>query len=101
MNHQFTPGQTYTTGEAREYVWHFEVVRRTAKFIIIVDVSHDRRGKEVRKGVSVDPDGNEFVLPLGRYSMAPTLNAENILLDDRPDMIARFLGDLEQFLASQ
>jgi len=101
MSHKFTPGQTYTTGEGRKYVWRFEVVRRTSQFVTIADVSHDRRGGEIRKGISVDNDGNEYVLPLGRYSMAPTLNAEDIVLDDRPDMIAQFLGELEQFLAAQ
>lgn len=84
----FVVGQTYTTGEARDYVWHFRVVSRTAKFITVVDVSHGTAGEEKRIGVRKGYNGYEVALPLGRYSMAPTISADAalpFLADDEVD----------------
>ena len=72
----FQVGTIYTTGESRDYVWRFEVVKRTAKFITIRDILS---GETKRVGVSVSPfDGIEYAMPLGSYSMAPSLDADRI-----------------------
>jgi hypothetical protein len=92
MTTTFETGRVYTTGEGRDYVWHFEVLERTAKFITIQDVSHGRRGKTSRVGAlaTQDTSGNdtEYALPLGRYSMAPTIEAGDAV-------ISRVRGRLE------
>jgi len=76
----FQVGETYTTGEARDYVWHFKVLKRSAKFITVLDVSHGLEGGNVKRvGVSEGWKGGEMALPLGRYSMAPTINAEDVV----------------------
>ena len=73
----FIVGETYTTGEARDYVWHFRVVARSAKFITVEDVSHGLRPSETKRvGVFIGWKGTEAALPLGRYSMAPTISAD-------------------------
>ena len=76
----FQVGTTYTTGEHRDYVWRFEVVSRTAKFITIKGDAFKGggQGETVRVGVRPDWNGHEYALPLGNYSMAPTLNAEDV-----------------------
>jgi len=72
---KFQAGKTYTTGENRDYVWHFKVLKRTAKFITIQDVTHGE-GSTSRVGAAIGYDGNEFASPLGRYSMSPTISAD-------------------------
>ena len=39
------------------------------------------RGETVRVGVKPGWDGHEFALPLGKYSMAPTINADLVDVD--------------------
>ncbi len=54
--------------------WHFEVVRRTAKSVWIREVGSE---EVKRKAVSVSYDGSaETISPLGSYSMAPSLKAD-------------------------
>lgn len=54
-------------------VWTFEVVKRTAKQIIISDGK-----KQFRCKIYNDEQYNtEFVYPLGHYSMCPVLRAKN------------------------
>ena len=72
---KFKVGTTYTTGEHRDYVWRFKVLSRTAKFITI-EGDTCGRGETVRVGVKPGWDGHEFALPLGKYSMAPTISAD-------------------------
>lgn len=69
----FRIGATYTTGEGHDYVWHFTVTARTAKFITLVD----KYGDTSRVGV-YSFDGIEHALPLGRYSMAPIISADRL-----------------------
>ena len=53
--------------------WTFEVVKRTAKQIIISDGT-----KQIRCKIYNDSsDNTEFVYPLGRYSMCPVLRAKS------------------------
>lgn len=69
----FRIGATYTTGEGHDYVWHFTVTARTAKFLTLVD----KYGDTTRVGV-YSVDGVESALPLGRYSMAPVITAARL-----------------------
>jgi hypothetical protein len=70
---RFEVGETYTTGPG-DYVWTYEVVRRTAKFVTLRDVLTD---ETVRVGVEMHYTGRcETCLPHGRYSMAAVLNAD-------------------------
>ena len=69
----FTVGTVYTTGESRDYVWRFRVESRTARFITIRDIA---TGETRRVGVRVW-GGVETALPLGTYSMAPSIGADD------------------------
>lgn len=53
-----------------DYVWVFEVIKRTAKSILLLDED----GKLIKKAIKHD-DKTEFCLPLGSYSMSPVLRA--------------------------
>ena len=68
----FQTGTTYTTGRG-DYEWTFTVTKRTAKFITIVD---ELDGSTKRVGVRTGWKGHEYALPLGDYSMAPTISAD-------------------------
>lgn len=52
-------------------VWYAQVLKRTAKYVTLY-VAHvgNKRCK-----VHTDEDGNEYVYPLGQYSMAPVMRA--------------------------
>lgn len=78
---KFEVGKIYSTGEARDYVWRFLVVKRTAKFITIVDANPVTEAdlEPRRVGVTIGYGGHEIALPLGRYSMAPVINADRPL----------------------
>jgi hypothetical protein len=74
MNTTFEVGQTYTArsiGDS-DCVFAFEVVKRTAKFITISNAMFDAPR---RVGTYVY-EGREAAMPLGRYSMAPTIFAD-------------------------
>lgn len=69
----FQVGTAYTTGRG-DYEWSFLVTARTAKFITITDPVD---GKSRRVGVTMSWTGDsEVALPLGKYSMAPVINAD-------------------------
>lgn len=55
-------------------VWIFEVIKRTAKQIVISDGEKEFRCKIHNEEYNKD----EFVFPLGNYSMCPILRAKNI-----------------------
>lgn len=82
-NETFKVGDCYSTGEGRDYVWRFEVVARTAKFITVQDYNA-RKGETSRVGVKRGSDGHEYALPLGNYAMAPTINAARPLVRSVP-----------------
>lgn len=68
----FEVGQTYSCRSvcSHDTIWTFTVESRTARFATLVDSWGDRS----RVGIKTDDDG-EWMLPLGRYSMAPVLRA--------------------------
>ena len=78
----FKAGSIYSCRSACDHncVWSFRVIRRTAKSVWIAPV---RRGEVLademtRKAVTVSHyDDTEIVYPLGKYSMAPVLGADN------------------------
>jgi len=72
---QFETGKTYTTGETRDYVWHFTVVSRTKKFITISNDAY-RADETTRVGVT-EWQGVERAMPLGTFSMAPVIAADS------------------------
>lgn len=76
----FQVGQTYSARSACDYdcVWQLLVVRRTAKFVTLRDLTD---GSERRVGVRVHNDA-EYASPFGTYSMAPVICA------DRPEVAA-------------
>lgn len=73
MKTQFMPGKFYFCRSMCDYgcTWIYMVTRRTDKTIY---VREDGLGPE--KALRVKDDrGEEYVLPAGRYSMAPVLRA--------------------------
>jgi len=70
---QFEVGQTYTTRSACDYdcIFIFTVIKRTAKFITVVD----KFERETRCGVKTW-NGVECAYPMGQYSMAPVISAD-------------------------
>lgn len=71
---QFIVGRTYTARSVCDHntVWAWTVVKRTAKFITVVE--HGANEKPKRIGVRTF-EGEEYALPLGDYSMAPSIYA--------------------------
>lgn len=71
----FETGKTYSTASVCDSncIFQFTVTRRTAKFITTVD----RHGEERRSKVFVR-DGIECARPLGSYSMAPMIEADDV-----------------------
>ena len=74
---KFQVGETYTTGEGRDYVWHFTVIARTKKFITISNDSY--RADEVKRVGVREWYGVESAMPLGSYSMCPFIYADKAL----------------------
>lgn len=70
---QFEPGKFYFCRSIcdQDCIWIFRVARRTEKTIV---VQEDGLGPEKSLRVKVY-DNEEYVMPLGRYSMAPVLTA--------------------------
>lgn len=71
---KFEIGVSYYCRSACDHdcVWHFRIIRRTAKSVWILD---DEDGKVCRKGVRVW-DGVEKFEPFGRFSMSPAVSAD-------------------------
>jgi hypothetical protein len=74
MKSKFQVGETYATRSFCNYdcVYEFPVIARTEKTVTIVAL-----GKTVRRTV-YNFDGREAINPLGRYSMAPVLTADDL-----------------------
>jgi hypothetical protein len=70
----FEAGKTYSTRSLCDYdcIFRFSIVRRTAKTITFT-----YHGQEQTRGVRIR-DGVERCLPLGRFSMAPTITADRL-----------------------
>lgn len=74
MAAQFEAGKTYSTRSACDYncIFVFKIVKRTAK-----QLTFERRDGELQRcGIKTDSEGNEYALPMGRYSMAPVIRAD-------------------------
>jgi DNA repair protein RadC len=73
-NTTFTVGTTYYTRSICDHncIYAYTVVKRTAKFITIQEEGESRTK---RVGVSLF-NGIETAMPEGRYSMAPSINAQ-------------------------
>jgi hypothetical protein len=71
---KFEAGKTYFARSICDHncVWNFEVVKRTAKSVTLKATD----GEVKRRGIKIDSTGSEYCLPLGSFSMAPSLNAE-------------------------
>lgn len=67
-----TAGQTLTARSAcdSECIFSVEVVARTAKTARVIV-----RGEESRCKIHTSPDGREYIMALGTYSMAPAFYA--------------------------
>lgn len=71
----FKVGETYEMsfiGDS-ELKNFYKVIRRTRSTITIISIK-EKNPKQIRRKVSVY-DGVEFVYPLGKFSMAPILDA--------------------------
>ncbi len=70
----FEVGEVYEARSVCDYecVWRFEVTARTAWFVTVRSCT---RADETRRLRVTVWEGEEQVLPLGRYSMAPVLRA--------------------------
>lgn len=55
-------------------IWRYEIIKRTAKTVVL----QDEYGEVKRCRIS-EWRGNETVLPLGSYSMAPVLSSESVM----------------------
>ena len=72
---RFEVGKRYSVRSICDHdcVWSYEVVARTEATVTIKDVDDDSV-KRCRVIIS-KLDGNEFIRPLGKYSMCPVLRA--------------------------
>lgn len=80
---QFEVGKKYSMRSAcnHECVWTYKVVDRTASTVVLQQVMNgqprgDKARFRIKKGLS-EYCGAESVQPMGTYSMAPILSADN------------------------
>lgn len=69
---RFTIGEQLSARSLCDYdcIYRFEVLSRTAKFVTLKYFNEEKRvGIKVR-------DGREYCYPLGSYSMAPSVHAQ-------------------------
>lgn len=71
---KFKPGTSYSCRSLTDHncIWTFSISARTEKTVTLVDDTGFVMG---RRAVKVDEDGDEYLLPIGSYSMAPVLRA--------------------------
>ena len=82
---KFEVGKTYTVRSLGDWdcVWQFTVVKRTAKFITIIE-KRVAGGtlldgpKRVKIRQSYSEDGAEWAMPLGQHSMCPIMKADRV-----------------------
>ena len=72
---KFETGKTYKVRSIGDHncVWTYEIIRRTAQTIRLMDEAGKAKTCRVRV-----VDGEEVCYPDGRYSMCPVLRATNI-----------------------
>lgn len=75
----FEVGERYFMRSACNYeaVWVYTVISRIKKFVTL----QDDKGRVIRRGVYVYRN-EECANPLGTYSMAPVLAADNVVKDE-------------------
>tara|TARA_R100001126_G_scaffold98785_1_gene73466 strand:- start:634 stop:1350 length:717 start_codon:yes stop_codon:yes gene_type:complete len=83
---QFKKGEKYYFRFTSDYdlICKYEVVRRSEKSIWLTPIEHGDGHQglgEVSRFVISVYDNTENVMPLGRYSMAPCLRADNLVSD--------------------
>ena len=81
---QFKPGQKYYFRFTTDYdlICKYEVVRRSEKSVWLTPIEHGDGHQglgEVSRFVINVYNSTENVMPLGRYSMAPSLRADNLV----------------------
>jgi len=71
-----TAGQTLTTRSLCDYdcIYTVKVLDRKKSF---ATVSLDRNGGEVKRVKVYEWEGREYIMPYGKYSMAPRFYADN------------------------
>ena len=77
--------------------WYYQVERRTAKSVWVVEVDINKAGAPTvgeakRFGIKVY-NGEEQVTPKGRYSMNPILGAGRVVSEDRYNLTCELLAD--------
>lgn len=73
---KFIAGNTYSCRSMGDYdcVFTFDILSRTAKTVTFTYYNETKRAK-----INTNSDGQEYILPLGRYSMAPVLYATSAI----------------------
>ena len=86
MNSQFQVGRTYATRSIcdHECIFSFVVLSRTAKTVTV-----NVHGKTVRRGLTLW-NGVEQFSPFGRYSMAPIVGADDLVMTTDADLDEAF-----------
>lgn len=71
----FTVGQAATAKTAADHTmrWHFTVTARTARYVTL----QADDGTSHRVAIRIDPAGNEWAMPFGRYALAPIARPTN------------------------
>jgi len=74
---KFETGRTYYCRSVcmHDCVWEFTITKRTAQTVTVTD-GRETKTCRISKKVS-EWNGAETVMPLGNYSMAPTLSADH------------------------
>lgn len=83
----FEVGKTYYVRSIGDWncIWRFTVVRRSASSVWVTGCNDNDAAKVERRGIG-EYNGREMFSPFGRYSMSPTVYAENVAdgITDRP-----------------
>ena len=77
---KFEVGKCYSMRSICDHncVWTYEVVARTAQYITIREVTYNECHRLRVNQKASEWSGAETVRPLGNYSMAPSLRADNV-----------------------
>ena len=80
---KFEVGKTYKMRSVGDYncIWYYNIIKRTAKTVTIQQVDKKAIGIYHIK----EYNDTEYIMPLGRFSMSPSLRAENIVKGDNND----------------
>jgi hypothetical protein len=78
---KFETGSTYSCRSVGDYncIWTYLVVKRTEKSVWVAEIINGKQGETQRKGITVW-NMEEQIFPHGKYSMAPILGAEKLVV---------------------